>query len=276
MNWIFGYLKPLTPRIAVGLSIKFAATAVELFIPYLLSHILENVIVTNDMGKILFYGALMILCALTCCVGNITANRMAARTTMLFSTSMRRDLFAKTLHLSAKTTDRFTIPSLESRITSDTFHVQNFIGMMQRMGVRAPILLIGGTAVTLLMDRRLALVMIATAPLIFLVVYTTSRRGIPLYTNVQQSVDKMVRVVREDAQGIRVIKALSKVPYENARYDTANMALRRNETKAGIVTGIVNPVMTLLMNLGIVGVVGVSAHLVAKGQSSATTVIAFM
>ena len=118
--------------------------------------------------------------------------------------------------------------------------------------------------------------MLATLPLIFVVVYSISRLGVPLYTKVQRSVDGMVRVVREDAQGIRVIKALSKVDYENARYDSANMKLRKNETKAGIIMGVVNPVMTLLMNLGIVAVVAVSAYFVSKGESSATTVIAFM
>jgi ATP-binding cassette subfamily B protein len=86
----------------------------------------------------------------------------------------------------------------------------------------------------------------------------------------------MVRVVREDAQGIRVIKALSKVDYENARYDEANKTLQKNESRAGIIMGIVNPIMTLLMNMGIVAVIAVSAHFVAKGESSATTVIAFM
>jgi len=83
-------------------------------------------------------------------------------------------------------------------------------------------------------------------------------------------------VVREDAQGIRVIKALSKVDYENARYDKANSALRQNETTASTIMGIVNPVMTLLMNMGIVAVIAVSAYLVASNRSSATTVIAFM
>jgi len=210
------------------------------------------------------------------CLGNIIANRMAAKTTMLFATRMRRELFSKTLHLSARSTDSFTIPSLESRITSDTYNVQNFIGMIQRMGIRAPILLLGGTAITLVLDWKLALVMIATMPLIFVVVYSVSRKGVPLYTKVQQSVDGMVRVVREDAQGIRVIKALSKINYENARYDRANLELKKNETKAGIIMGIANPVMTLLMNTGIVAVVAVSAHFVAKDQSSTTSVLAFM
>ncbi len=276
MRWIFTFLKPLRKRITAGITIKTIATISELIIPFLLSYILENVIQSNNIAKILFFGSLMAVCAFIACIGNIVANRMAAKTTMMFSTRMRKELFSKTLHLSARSTDSFTIPSLESRITSDTYNVQNFIGMMQRMGIRAPILLLGGALITLFMDPKLALVMIATMPLIFFVVYSISRMGVPLYSKVQQSVDGMVRVVREDAQGIRVIKALSKVDYENKRYDKANMALKHNESKAGMIMGVVNPIMTLLMNLGIVAVVAVSAYFVANNTSSATTVIAFM
>ncbi len=276
MKWVFAYLAPLRLRITVGTFIKIIGTLAELMIPFLLSYILENVIITNNVRNILFFGTLMVICAVIACLGNIIANRMAAKTTMIFSTQMRKTLFSKTLQLSARSRDRFTIPSLESRITSDTYNVQNFIGMMQRMGIRAPILLLGGTIITMLMDRKLALVMIATLPLIFVVVYSISRMGVPLYSKVQQSVDGMVRIVREDAQGIRVIKALSKIDYENARYDKANMTLRKNETKAGVIMGIVNPIMTLLMNIGIVAVIAVSAYFVASNRSSVTTVIAFM
>ena len=121
MKWVFTYLKPLRSRITAGISIKTVGTLAELMIPYLLSHILENVIVTNDTKKVVFYGGLMAMCAVIACLGNIIANRMAAKTTMLFATRMRRELFSKTLHLSARSTDNFTIPSLESRITSDTY-----------------------------------------------------------------------------------------------------------------------------------------------------------
>ncbi len=276
MKWVLEYFKPLRSRLAVGISIKVIGTVAELIIPFLLSYILEYVITDNSVNKILLFGALMALCAIVACVGNIIANRMAAKTTMLFSSEMRKNLFSKTLNLSARNTDSFTIPSLEARITSDTYNVQNFIGMMQRMGIRAPILLLGGTIITMIMDRRLALVMIATMPLIFIVVYSISKRGIPLYSNVQKSVDGMVRVVREDAQGIRVIKALSKVDYENARFDKANMTLRKNESRAGIIMGIANPIMTMLMNMGIVAVIAVSAYFVSKELSSVTTVLAFM
>lgn len=276
MGWIFTYLKPQRRRIAIGLSIKIIGTLSELFIPFLLTHILENVIVTLDVSKIIFYGVIMAVCAVIAGVCNVVANRMAAKVTMRFALEMRRDLFARTLELSASATDKFTIPSLEARITSDTYNVQNFVGMMQRMGVRAPILLLGGIAITLVMDKFLALVMIAMLPIIFVVVYGISRKGVPLYTKVQKSVDGMVRVVREDAQGIRVIKALSKNDYENRRYDEVNRALCREEIRVGTIMGIVNPVMTMLMNLGIVAVVAVSAFLVSDGISSPATVIAFM
>lgn len=260
----------------LGFSIKVSGTVAELFLPYILTHILDNVIVTLAVEKVVYYGVIMIICAALACIGNITANRMAAKVSKDFSKKMRKDLFAKTLYLSASDTDRFTIPSLESRITSDTYNVHNFVSMMQRMGVRAPILLIGGMCISFFMDPKLALVMLATLPFIFVTVYSISRNGVPLYTKVQKSVDKMVRVVREDTQGIRVIKALSKNDYENRRYDAVNLALSKDERRAGTIMGSVNPIMMLLMNLGITAVVALSAFTVASGYSSPATVIAFV
>ena len=261
---------------ALGFSIKVFGTVAELFLPYILTHILDNVIGTLRVEKVVFWGFVMIICAALACGGNIAANRMAAKTSKDFSKKMRKDLFEKTLYLSAADTDRFSIPSLESRITTDTYNVHNFVSMMQRMGVRAPILLIGGLAISFFMDPSLALIMLATLPFIFITVYSISKNGIPLYSKVQERVDSMVRVVREDTQGIRVIKALSKNDYENRRYDEVNLALSKEEQKAGTVMGSVNPIMTLLMNLGITAVVAVSAFTVAKGISTPATVIAFV
>ncbi len=276
MKMILSYLSPYKLRMTLGFSVKVIGTLAELFIPYLLTYILESVIIKQQISEIVFYGVLMVICAAIASLGNIIANRMAARVTKQFSYSMRKDLFSKTLYLSARDVDEFTIPSLESRITTDTYNVQNFVGMMQRMGVRAPIMLLGGIAITLFMDKALSLVMIATMPIIFITVFTISKKGVPLYTDVQKSVDNMVRVVREDAQGIRVIKALSKNDYENRRYDKVNLALTKKESKAGIVMGSVNPFMTLLMNLGIAGVVALAAIRVNNGTSNSATVIAFM
>lgn len=276
MKTMMKYLKPLSGRMALGLSIKILGTLAELLLPLILTHILEKVIVLEDVGLIVLFGVLMVVCAAAACVCNIIANRSAARVSMIFSRAMRKDLFERTLYLSARDADRFTVPSLESRITTDTYNVQNFVGMMQRMGVRAPILLLGGVTITLIMDPYLSLVMISTLPLIFITTFLISRKGVPLYTSVQRSVDGMVRVVREDVQGVRVIKALSKNDYENRRYDKVNAKLSRAERRAGTIMGSVNPIMTLLMNLGITAVVALAALRVSEGKSAAPTIIAFM
>ncbi len=261
---------------SIGLSIKILGTVVELFLPFILTYILDNVIVSARVERVVFFGVIMIMCAGVAAFCNITANRMAARVSADISNNIRQDLFDRILYLSAKDIDKYTIPSLESRITTDTYNVHNFISMMQRMGVRAPIMLVGGIIITMIMDPMLSLVMLAMIPVIFLFVYFMSKKGIPLYAKVQKSVDGMVRIVREDVQGMRVIKALSKGEYENQRYDKVNAKLSKDERKAGMVMGTVNPFMTLLMNLGITAVVAISARLVSNGQSTAPTVIAFM
>ena len=114
MKWVSTYLKPLRSRITVGITIKTIGTVSALIFTFLLCYILEHVIKSNDVKRILFFGVLMALCALIASLGNIIANRMAAKTTMIFSTGMRKDLFLKALHLSARSSYSFTIPSLES------------------------------------------------------------------------------------------------------------------------------------------------------------------
>lgn len=276
MRTLLNYLKPVAGRIGLGVFIKAIGTMVELLLPAILSHVLKVVVARRSLQEILLWGGIMIVCATVAVIMNVKANRMAARVSRDFSRSVRHDLFQRTLHLSAAQTDYFTIPSLESRITTDTYNVHNFVGMMQRMGIRAPILLLGGIIITLIMDSTLALVMIAVMPFLFVLVTFVRRKGTPLYSNVQKSVDNMVRVVREDAQGIRVIKALSKNEYEHRRYDAVNRKLASDERKAGINMGMVHPIMTVLMNGGIVAVVALAAGRVAGGKSDPETVIAFM
>ena len=276
MKTLLDYLKPVARRIGWGVLIKAVGTMVELLLPAILSHVLKVVVAGQNLQDILFWGVVMILCSTAAVILNIKANRMAAKVSRDFSQSVRHDLFARTLRLSAAQTDAFTIPSLESRITTDTYNIHNFVGMILRMGIRAPILLLGGILITLIMDAHLALVMLAVLPFLFVLVTVVRRRGTPLYAQVQKSVDHMVRVVREDAQGIRVIKALSKTEYEHRRYDKVNHALSSDEKRAGITMGMVHPIMTILMNGGIVAVVALAAGRVDAGTSDPETVIAFM
>ncbi len=276
MKLLIRYLRPCARSMAFGFSIKVFATVLELMLPYILSHILDVVVPRHSIPQIFLWGGAMLLCALGAYFGNVIANRNAARVARDASRQMRHDLFDATMHLSARQTDKFTIPSLESRLTSDTYNVYNFMSMMQRMGVRAPMLLLGGMAITLFLDWRLALILLAILPLIGIAVFAIARRGLPLYQRSQQAVDGMVRVVREDCQGVRVVKALSREEYEKARFDDANTALIDAERRAGVLMASSQPVMSLLLHIGLSLVIGLGAVFVQGGVSAPGRIIAFM
>ena len=276
MKLLLEYLKPYRLYIAGTLTIKTAATLVELIIPYILSHILDNVVPMQSVRRIVLWGMAMLVCAGLACVGNVIANRMAARVARRSTEKIRHTLFSRVLSLSSRQLDAFTIPSLESRLTSDTYHVHHFVGMSLRMGVRAPILLIGGIIVTATLDPVLTLVMVLVLPLISISVLMISRRGIPLFRKTQQSVDSMIRIVREDAQGIRVIKALSKTDYERRKYDAANRRLVEDETRASTTMAASNPLVTFFLNMGLVTVMVVGAFRVNGDLSEPGKIIAFI
>ncbi len=275
MRTVIGYLKVFFSKILLSFGVKIIGTVSELLIPFILSYVLDNV-EGMSVYSVSMWGVLMMLCATSSCVFNVKANRMATGVSRDFVENLRRDLFAKTLRLSAAQTDKFTIPSLESRITTDTYNVHGFFTMMLRMGARSPIVLIGGIVITLIMDAYLAMVMLAVLPFIFVTVLIVSKKGVKLYKRVQHSVDNMIRIVREDSIGIRVIKALSKRDYEHRRYEKANRALIRDEINAGMIMGASHPIMNFLMNAGIVGVIALSSGRVEDGLSTPGTVIAFM
>lgn len=276
MKLIFKYLRPHARAVAFGLTVKVIATLFELLLPYILSHILDVVVPRHELTDILVWGGAMLAAAFLAMLGNIIANRNASRVARDASRAIRHDLFEATMHLSSRNIDRLTVPSLESRLTSDTYHVHHFMNTMQRMAVRAPIMLFGGIAITLVLDWRLSLVMIAILPFIGISVYFITRRGLPLYTETQKAVDVMVRVVREDCQGVRVIKALSKEAHESRRYDEANRRLISREQKAGVNMALSNPLMTLILNLGLAAVILTGAYLVNGGLSLPGRIIAFI
>ena len=261
---------------SVGLTIKFIGTIMDLVLPWILSYMIDDIVPLKDTVLILLWGGAMVLSAAVALVTNIVANRMAARVAQRTTAAMRHDLFAKISSLSSRQIDAYTIPSLESRLTSDTYNLHQFVGMMQRLGVRAPILLAGGIFITLIMEPTLSLVLLAILPLIGTLVAFVSRRGVPLYGRLQRSVDAMVRTVRENISGIRVIKALSKADYEKERFSSVNAEVVRREKKAGIIMGLTNPMMNLFLNLGLTVVILVGAVRVNAGLTQPGKILAFL
>lgn len=276
MKKVFFYLRPHVPKMVLGVTIKFIGTIMDLFLPWILSFLIDVIVPKENMAEILFYGFLMLVCSVIAWAGNVIANRMASRVARDTTQSLRHDLFRRISYLSCRQTDSFTIASLESRLTSDTYNIHQMIGMMQRLGIRAPILLLGGITMTMFMEPVLTLVLLAVLPFVAVTVFYISRRGIPLYTQLQQAVDRMTRVVRENASGIRVIKALSKTEYEKERFKAANQNIVDKETKANVTMAASNPLMNLFLNTGLTLVVVAGAFRVAGGQTQTGTILAFL
>lgn len=276
MKLLSKYLRPFYLQMALGLLIKSVGTLMDLFLPWILEHILDEVVPRRKVSEILFWGFLMLVCSAIALLGNMIANRKAAQVARNTTRGIRHDLFEKTIKLSNKTVDEYSVPTLETRLTSDTYNIHQMIGMMQRVGVRAPILLFGGILLAALMDPILTLVMASVLPFIFIVFYFVSKKGIPIYTALQGAVDKMVRVVRENIQGIRVIKALSKTTYEKEHFTRTNQEVTDTETRAGTVMAMTNPFMNVFLNLGLVAVIAVGAIRVNGGTSEPGKIIAFL
>ena len=270
------YLRPYYGRMAVGFLIKFLGAIMDLFIPWILAYVIDSVIPVGSLRLIFVWGGVMLVCSILAVSFNIIANRMASRVASDATQIIRHDLFAKTMYLSARQTDAFTKPSLISRLTTDTYNVNQMIGRVQRLGVRAPILLVGGVLFTMSLDPVLSSVLLLVMPVLAVVMVVVSRKGMPLYRKLQSSVDSFVCLVREDIAGIRVIKALSKMDYEKEKFDRINKMVVTCERNAEKTMAVLNPSMNMLLNLGLVGVIIVGAFRVNAGTSEVGKILAFM
>ncbi len=276
MKLIVRYCKPYAWRMLYGFLIKIVGTFADLGLPWVLSYILDNVVPLGEIRPVLYWGAFMLFLAVAARYCNIWANRKASLVARDVTRAVRHDLFVKTMGLSGRQTDTLHIPSLVSRMTSDTYNIHHMVGMMQRLGVRAPMILIGGIIITLTMEPVLTLVLVILLPILGGLIFYISRKGIPLYKRVQSSMDSMVRIMRENISGIRVIKALSKTDYEKNRFRDANDEMLGRELHAGSVMALSGPLMGLLLNIGLTLVVIVGAYRVNAGASEPGKIVAFL
>ena len=276
MKWILHYMGRYRGRVAFGMSVKFLGTIGELMLPFLLEYIIDDVVPTNQVRMVVLFGVLMIVTAVLVRSVNINANRRATAVARDCIRDLRHDLFETTVHLTGSQFDYVTLPSLISRMTSDTYNVQNFIGMIQRMGVRACIMLLGGIFMAVLLDPVLALVMVGMVPIMAGIILFISTKGIPMYRRVQEKVDDITRVLRENITGVRVVKALSREEYETQRYERSNDDLTTTDLRTGITMALPNPIMNLCLNIGMATVILIGASRVNNGLTKPGVIIAFL
>ncbi|MCH5198832.1 MAG: ABC transporter ATP-binding protein [Oscillospiraceae bacterium] len=276
MKLIFRSLKRYSGKVALAVFTKLLATLIELALPYILEHIIDYVVPSGELIKVILWGGLMFIAALLCRQVNVKANAIAVNNAHKVSYDIRQELFIKTTNLSGNQFDSFGLPSLISRMTSDSYNVQSAVQSLQIMCIRAPIMLIGGVTVSLFMDAHLALIMVIMLPVIMAVVIAISAKGMPMFSKVQQKLDGIVRVMRENITGIRVVKALSKSDYETRRFAKANEDMTKQDISAATVMAMPGPFMQMCLNTGLALVVIIGAGRVNDGLMKPGVILSFL
>ena len=282
MKMILRLVKPYWKMLTISLSFKSAGALADLFLPWIIAYMIDKEIPkikqsgSESLTSLYMLGGLMVLVAFLGLFLNVYANRKAEWIAATAVQGLRHDLFAKIETLSANQVDQITRPSLISRMTTDTYNMYNATAAMQRLGVRAPVLLIGGIFMSLLLDPVLTLIMVAMLPLIIMIVYFYSRKGIPLYKKTQSYVDKLIRKLREYISGARVVRALSMSDHEMEKFDEANQNTIDAELHAHIIMAKINPLMNAVMNIGLVLVLVAGAYRIHEGQTEKGQIMAFV
>ncbi|PKK97503.1 MAG: ABC transporter ATP-binding protein [Tenericutes bacterium HGW-Tenericutes-3] len=282
MRMILRLVKPYWRMLTVSLTFKSVGALTDLFLPWIIAYMIDTTIPnlqadsSSNLQPLYLLGGLMVVIAFAGLFLNVAANRKAEMIAAITVKGLRHDLFSKIERLSARQVDMITRPSLISRMTTDTYNMYNATASMQRLGVRAPVLLIGGILMSLLLDPVLTLIMVAMLPLIIIIVYFYSRKGIPLYAQTQGYVDKLVRKLREYVSGARVVRALSMSEFEMEKFDEANKNTVNAEQKATMTMARINPMMQSVMNIGLVLVLVAGAYRIDQGVTEKGQIIAFV
>ena len=276
MKLIFRSMGKYRRMVFAAVILKLLGTLAELAIPYILEHILDDVVPLGNLPQVILWGILMFVAAFVTRTLNVTANRRAIDNAHRVSYDVRQALFRKIAYLDGNRFDSFGLPSLISRMTSDSYNVQSSVQQLQALCIRAPMMLLGGLAVTLIMDPGLAMILVVMLPFLILVVLTVSARGIPLFAAVQSKLDTLVRIMRENITGIRVVKALSKTEYEKRRFAKANGEMTDTDIAASTVMAIPGPFMQFCLNVGLTLVVLLGAKRVNGGTLEPGVILAFL
>ncbi|VEU82534.1 ABC-type multidrug/protein/lipid transport system ATPase component [Acholeplasma hippikon] len=277
MKFIFAKMGKYKVTVFFSLLLKTLGSFADLILPYLLAYLIDDVVlnVTKEEHKLVYViGIIMLVVAVLGWGFNIYANRLAERVASSSVADVRAELFYKIERLDAIQVDKVTTTSLISRLTSDTYNIYSMIGSLQRLGIRAPMLLLGGIIIASFMDLTLTLVMVALLPFIFVIVYFYTKRGQPLYANIQKQVDNLIRTLRENITGVRVVRALSMTDHENKRFKEENTKTVKEELKATMTMNKIRPMIDIVMNIGLVVVLVLGAFRVSRGETKIGEILA--
>lgn len=252
MKQLLKYLRDYRKEAVIGPLFKLLEACFELIVPIVMARIVDVGIRQADTAYILRMGALLLLFGLLGLSCSVTAQYFAAKAAYGFGTMLRRDLFAHINRLSFAELDRAGTSTLITRITGDINQVQSGVNLVLRLFLRSPFIVLGALIAAFLINARLALIFLGATVLLSLAIYLIMKLNIPIYQRVQQQLDQISLITRENLMGVRVIRAFARQEEEKERFGDANTALRGAQTLAGKISALLNPVTYVIVNLAIV------------------------
>ena len=249
--WLFALLCPLAMILEVSM---------DLLQPTLMSDIVDNGILGDaaadeNLRYVLITGLKMLVFSLIGCFGGIASAAFGTAAAQKMGNDLRKDAFAKVMHMSFQQTDRFTTGSLVTRLTNDITAIQEFVAMSLRMFVRTGMQFIGGIAVILTLNVNFGIVLVISLPVQLIAVAIIMKKAAPLFGIVQSRLDKVNSVVQENVSGARVVKAFTREEYEINRFDNANTDLMTTNLKVQKLLATLNPILMIIMNASVIAII---------------------
>ncbi|MGN1385589.1 MAG: ABC transporter ATP-binding protein [Bacillus sp. (in: firmicutes)] len=276
MRKLFCYLSSYKRSIALIIVFICIQTLSELYLPTLMSDIIDNGVINQDIPYIWKIGGFMLLVTLFGTIAAVVASYYSARVAMSFGKDMRQRIFA---HVESFSLHEFTevgTASLITRTTNDVTQVQLVLNMILRMMIMAPLMAIGGIIMAVSKDAGLSWVIIVAVPILLLVIFLVVRQAIPLFRQVQVRLDRVNRVMRENLTGVRVIRSFNRIGYEQRRFQSANADLTETTIKVNKIMAFLMPSMMLIMSLTQVAVVWFGGIRIEAGDMQVGDLMAFI
>lgn len=272
---LFKYLKPYTAMIIAVLAFVFLQTMSDLYLPTLMSDIINKGVMQGDTGKIIQTGGIMLLVAGGGAVCAIIASFLSSKTAVGLGTILRSRVFERVESYSLNEIDKFGTSTLITRTTNDINQVQMVLIMIMRMMVSAPMMAIGGIIMALREDRQLTWVLAIAIPVLAAVIAVIASRMIPIFKRIQGKIDRINLVLREKLVGIRVIRAFNMGEHEAKRFEDANVDLTDNYIKVNKIMAFMMPSIMLVMNFTSLAVLWYGGIFISKGNMDLGALSAF-
>ncbi len=270
------FLKPYRKEVTLGPFFKLLEAILELLLPTLVALIINNGIGRHDSAYVYRMGGLMVLMSLLGFSCSLVCQYYAAKASQGFGTSLRNKMFKHISGLSYAELDTFGTPSLINRITNDVNQLQLAVAMLIRLVIRAPFICIGAIIMSMILDFRLSLILLAATPVFGVILYFIITRSSPLYRKYQQKLDHLALVLSENLSGIRVIRAFAKSRSEKRRFDAASEDLTATAIRVARISAWLGPMTTLVVNAAIIAILWAGGIHIDAGRLSQGEIIAFI